>query len=382
MGKIIPPPLSLYIHFPWCVKKCPYCDFNSHALKNDFSEEKYIDALIKDLQLDVPLVWGRVVNSVFMGGGTPSLFSAAAMERLMNAVRMLLNCKPNMEVTMEVNPGAGEYDDFLSYKEAGINRLSFGVQSLANDNLKALGRIHSAEQAVEVYEKARQAGFDNINLDMMFALPRQTLQSAQIDLQQLIRLQPNHISYYQLTIEPNTLFAVKTPDFLPQETVLESMYLQGNKLLESNGYHQYEVSAYAKDGQRSAHNVNYWQYGDYLGIGAGAHSKISVGAENNVMRYVKYKHPNKYIVAEDGYRQESKLLQESDLLFEFVLNAVRLKQAIKLSDFNLRTGIDTEVLLDKLSPAFAAKWVKNQQDILQVTETGFLMSDEIVKLML
>lgn len=287
---IIPPPLSLYIHFPWCVKKCPYCDFNSHQLKGQLDEEKYIDALIKDLERDVPLVWGRTVHSIFMGGGTPSLFSANSIERLLNAVRALLNCKPGMEITMEVNPGTGEYDNFVGYKKAGVNRLSMGVQSLQDENLKNLGRIHSSKQAIDVYHKARSAGFDNINLDMMFALPNQSLQDAGVDLHSLIELKPDHISYYQLTIEANTLFAVKTPDDLPNDENLEAMYLQGNKILEDNGYQQYEVSAYAKNNQSSQHNVNYWKFGDYLGIGAGAHAKISFGASGEIKRFVKYKH--------------------------------------------------------------------------------------------
>ena len=283
MGQIIPPALSLYIHFPWCVKKCPYCDFNSHTLKKDFNEEVYINHLIKDLEQDVPLVWGRTVNSVFMGGGTPSLFSANSIERLLNAVRMLLQCKPDMEVTMEVNPGTGEYDNFVGYKKAGVNRLSFGIQSLNDENLKALGRIHTSQQAVDTFFKAREAGFDNINLDMMFALPKQTLKTAQEDLKKLIELKPEHISYYQLTIEANTLFAVKTPDFLPNNDLLEKMYLQGNELLEKSAYHQYEVSAYSKNNKSCQHNINYWQFGDYLGIGAGAHSKISFGSNNEVV---------------------------------------------------------------------------------------------------
>ncbi|MCB1604011.1 MAG: radical SAM family heme chaperone HemW, partial [Xanthomonadales bacterium] len=255
MPQLIPPTLSLYIHFPWCVKKCPYCDFNSHTLKKELEEDKYIDALIEDLQHDVPLVWGRPVHSVFMGGGTPSLFSAKSIERLLNAVRALLQCKPDMEVTMEVNPGTGEYDNFVGYKQAGVNRLSMGVQSLEDTYLKSLGRIHSSEQAIEVYQKARDAGFDNINLDMMFALPGQNLKEAKEDLQKLIDLQPNHISYYQLTIEANTLFAVHTPKNLPKDSELEAMYLQGRELLHESGYTQYEVSAYSKDNQQCQHNL-------------------------------------------------------------------------------------------------------------------------------
>jgi len=382
MSPIIPPPLSLYIHFPWCVKKCPYCDFNSHKLKGSLDEERYIDALIADLEKDVPLVWGRPIHSIFMGGGTPSLFSAESIERLLNAVRALLQCKPDMEITMEVNPGTGEYDNFVGYKKAGVNRLSIGIQSLNDDNLKALGRIHSSEQAIGVYHKAREAGFDNINLDMMFALPSQSINEAKDDLMELIDLNPNHISYYQLTIEANTLFAVKTPKNIPNDESLESMYLQGNKILEENGYQQYEVSAYAKDSLRCQHNVNYWQFGDYLGIGAGAHSKISFGADNIVNRYVKYKHPAKYQSAQDGFIQETRLLSHTDLMFDFMLNAVRLKKIINLSDFSLRTGMSPNILKNKLEFALKMKWVKYQQDTIKLTSKGYLMSDEIIKLLL
>ncbi len=382
MGQIIPPPLSLYIHFPWCVKKCPYCDFNSHKLKGQLDEEAYIDVLIQDLEHDVPLVWGRTVHSVFMGGGTPSLFSAQSIERLLNAVRMLLQCKPDMEVTMEVNPGTGEYDNFVGYRKAGVNRLSMGVQSLKNENLKTLGRIHTADQATDVYLRAREAGFDNINLDMMFALPNQSLEDARIDLQRLINLKPNHISYYQLTIEANTLFAVKTPRNIPNDEVLEDMYLQGNQLLHENGYQQYEVSAYAKDNLVCQHNVNYWKFGDYLGIGAGAHAKLSFGSSNEIIRYVKHKHPKSYQQASAGYIQEKRVLTQDDVLFDFMLNAVRLKRPILLDGFIDISGISPSILLDKLKYAFQMKWVKNHDGGLYLTDKGYLLSDEIVKLML
>lgn len=382
MGQIIPPPLSLYIHFPWCVKKCPYCDFNSHKLKGQLDEDAYIDALIKDLEHDVPLVWGRNVHSVFMGGGTPSLFSAQSIERLLNAVRMLLQCKPDMEVTMEVNPGTGEYDNFVGYRKAGVNRLSMGVQSLKDENLKALGRIHSSQQAIDVYHQAREAGFDNINLDMMFALPNQTTEDARVDLQKLIELKSNHISYYQLTIEANTLFAVKTPCNIPNEEVLEAMYLQGSKLLEGNGYQQYEVSAYAKDNRMCQHNVNYWQFGDYLGIGAGAHAKLTFGFSNEIIRYVKHKHPRIYQQTVESYIQEKRVLTQDDVLFDFVLNAVRLKKPIKLDDFSKKTGLNTFVLMDKLQYATQMQWVENHDREISLTDKGYLLSDEIVKLML
>ena len=382
MPQLIPPTLSLYIHFPWCVKKCPYCDFNSHTLKKELEEDKYIDALIEDLQHDVPLVWGRPVHSVFMGGGTPSLFSAKSIERLLNAVRALLQCKPDMEVTMEVNPGTGEYDNFVGYKQAGVNRLSMGVQSLEDTYLKSLGRIHSSEQAIEVYQKARDAGFDNINLDMMFALPGQNLKEAKEDLQKLIDLQPNHISYYQLTIEANTLFAVHTPKNLPKDSELEAMYLQGRELLHESGYTQYEVSAYSKDNQQCQHNLNYWKFGDYLGIGAGAHAKISFGSSGEVKRYIKHKHPQKYLQHNSGFIQEEKLLNKNDLLFEFMLNEVRLRQLIRFCDFENRTGLGRDILMSTLQPALEQGWIEVLPDGLILSEESYLLSDEILKLLL
>jgi oxygen-independent coproporphyrinogen-3 oxidase len=379
---MIPPPLSLYIHFPWCVKKCPYCDFNSHQINDSFDEQSYVDALIADLEQDVPLIWGRVVHSVFMGGGTPSVFSAQSIERLMSAVRSLLLCKPDMEVTMEVNPGTGEYDNFVGYRQAGVNRLSIGVQSLRDENLLSLGRIHNADDAKNVYNKARQAGFDNINLDMMFALPGQSLEAASEDLLKLISLKPEHISYYQLSIEANTLFAVKRPKNLPNEDNLEAMYLQGNAILNRHGYQQYEVSAYSLAAKNCQHNVNYWQFGDYLAIGAGAHSKITFAASNEIKRYLKYKLPKKYLTAYPEFIQEQKCLNQTDLIFEFMLNAVRLKKPIKLSNFSARTGIKANILIEKLQFALDMNWVQNQQDKLQLTEKGFLLSDEILKSLL
>ena len=340
MSRLIPPPLSLYIHFPWCVKKCPYCDFNSHTLKKDFNEDEYVDALIRDLENDLPKVWGRNVNSIFMGGGTPSLFSANSINRLLSNVRAMLSCKPDMEVTMEINPGTGEYDNFVGYKESGVNRLSLGVQSLNDSFLKQLGRIHSSAQAINVYHLARESGFDNINLDLMFGLPSQTMRQAENELAELIQLKPEHISYYQLTIEANTLFAVKTPKHLPSNDLQDEMYLSAQKQLFDSGFHQYEVSAYSQKNRECQHNVNYWTYGDYLGIGAGAHSKITYGFDSTVKRYVKYKFPNKYIQCQQDYIQNENILGESDLIFEFMLNAVRLKQKIDLEKFQSKTGVN------------------------------------------
>lgn len=378
---LIPPKLSLYIHFPWCVSKCPYCDFNSHELKNPLDETQYVDALIQDLQQDLPSVWGRTVNTIFMGGGTPSLFSAAAMQRLMQQVRALLPLRPDAEVTMEVNPGSQEFDHFPAYLEAGINRLSFGIQSLDDPQLKALKRIHNSQQARGAVKLAKQAGYQNFNLDMMFGLPGQTLAAAKHDLEQLIELEPTHVSYYQLTIEANTLFAVRTPENLPDPELQHDMFLQGQELLTAHGFAQYEVSAYAKPNKRSEHNLNYWQFGDYLGIGAGAHSKITNGHDRSIQRQVKQKHPHIYLstAASDKRLQETRFLDASTLPFEFLLNALRLKQAFTWQKYEAVTGLAAEPVKLTFSESVPPEWFQMDDQQLQLTTAGFLMSDEILQ---
>ncbi|VAW44352.1 Radical SAM family enzyme, similar to coproporphyrinogen III oxidase, oxygen-independent, clustered with nucleoside-triphosphatase RdgB [hydrothermal vent metagenome] len=383
---IMPPKLSLYIHFPWCVSKCPYCDFNSHELKyslNDrpLDESQYVAALIEDLQQDLPNVWGRTVNTIFMGGGTPSLFSAAAMQQLMQQVRALLPLRPDAEVTMEVNPGSQEFDHFSAYLKTGINRLSFGIQSLDDAQLLALKRIHNSEQAKSAVQLAKKSGYDNFNLDMMFGLPGQTMQAAKDDLLQLIEMEPTHISYYQLTIEANTLFAVKTPENLPDLELQHDMFLQGQEVLAAHGYEQYEVSAYAKPDKRSEHNLNYWQFGDYLGIGAGAHSKITLGHNSQIQRQMKQKHPQIYLntAGTDKRLLETRLLDESTLPFEFLLNALRLKQAFSWNKYQAVTGLSTLSLKQTFKDHVPEEWFQMDDEQLQLTTTGFLMSDEILQ---
>lgn len=378
---MIPPKLSLYIHFPWCVSKCPYCDFNSHQLKNTINEQAYLEALIHDLEQDIPQVWGRTVNTLFMGGGTPSLFSAKTMLQLMQKIRSLLPLKPDAEVTMEVNPGSQEFDDFSGYLEAGINRLSFGIQSLDDEQLKQLKRIHSSEQAKAAVLKAQQAGYQNFNLDMMFGLPGQSLQAAKADLLQLLELEPTHVSYYQLTIEPNTLFAVKTPENLPDIELQHDMFLQGQEILSAHGYAQYEVSAYAKPNYQSEHNLNYWQFGDYLGIGAGAHSKITMGHNSQIQRQVKQKHPQVYLNKADSDKRivESRILNEQTLSFEFLLNHLRLKQAFKWRKYEDTTGLSARTLQTTFKENIPTQWYEMTEDGLKLTEQGFLMSDEILQ---
>lgn len=376
-----PPKLSLYIHFPWCVQKCPYCDFNSHQLKSNLNETEYMDALLADLEQDLPLIWGRTINTIFMGGGTPSLFSATAMQRLLSGIRALLPIRPDAEITMEVNPGSQEFDDLSAYRQAGINRLSFGVQSLDNDKLKVLGRIHDATQAINAISKAQQAGFTNFNTDLMFALPEQTLSGARDDLNALLNLQPPHVSYYQLTLEANTLFAVKPPAGIPDEGLQQDMYFQGQEILADAGYEQYEVSAYAGDNNPAEHNLNYWRFGDYLGIGAGAHSKITQGHNGEIIRLVKQKHPQTYLNTVRGDKRiiEQKTLSENDLLFEFLLNHLRLKEALPLQRFSNRTGLPPAQLTQFFNEAVPADWYHSDGNQIQLTETGFLNSDSILQ---
>ena len=340
-----------------------------------------MDALVQDLQLDLPSVWGRTVNTIFMGGGTPSLFSANAMQQLMQQVRALLPLRPDAEVTMEVNPGSQEFDHFAGYLDAGINRLSFGIQSLDNQQLKTLKRIHSSEQARAAVQLAKQSGYDNFNLDMMFGLPGQTMDAAKDDLLQLIEMQPTHISYYQLTIEANTLFAVKTPENLPDLELQHDMFLQGQELLSAHGYQQYEVSAYAKPGKRSEHNLNYWQFGDYLGIGAGAHSKITSGHNSQIQRQVKQKHPQIYLNTAGTKKAwlETRLLDESTLPFEFLLNALRLKQAFTWEKYQAVTGLSPLPLQQTFINSVPEAWYQMDEQQLQLTAAGFLMSDEILQ---
>ncbi len=380
----MPPPLSLYVHFPWCVRKCPYCDFNSHALKGSLDETAYVDALLADLSQDVPSVWGRTVHSIFLGGGTPSLFSGQAMQRLLSGIRALLPVAPGAEVTLEVNPGTGEFDNFVGYRQAGINRLSFGIQSLDDAQLKTLGRIHNAAQACEAVRQARDVGFDNINLDIMFGLPAQDAQAARADLAALLVLEPEHVSAYQLTLEPNTLFAVKPPAGLPDADTLEVLYEQTHDQLAAAGYRQYEVSAYARPDRKSRHNLNYWRFGDYLGIGAGAHGKITDGAAQTITRTIKQRHPRIYQQTAADHRRLQKIEQVSpaDRVFEYLLNRLRLQEAFTLGHFEQTTGVSRRVLLEVLQPAFDWQAIVREGDALRLTARGFCLSDEVVKLAL
>jgi oxygen-independent coproporphyrinogen-3 oxidase len=337
---LTPPPLSLYIHLPWCVAKCPYCDFNSHALDGALPEERYVDALLADIEVDLPRVWGRPVVSVFLGGGTPSLFSARAIERLLSGVRARLRLAPDAEITMEANPGTVEHDRFEAYRQAGVNRISLGIQSFDDAQLKALGRIHSAGEAARAIEAVKAAGFERFNLDLMWALPGQSVQAALNDLQQALSFGPRHLSHYQLTLEPNTVFA-KHPPTLPDEDTIASMQDACGDLLADTGLRDYEISAWAVPGEESRHNLNYWRFGDYLGIGAGAHGKLTLPAEGHILRTRRKSHPRPYLEAldEGAFIAEEKSIPPSELAFEYFLNRFRLDEAVPLAEFEDRTGL-------------------------------------------
>lgn len=341
------PPLSLYVHLPWCEKKCPYCDFNSHQA-DQIPEIDYVDALLNDLEQDLPLIWGRSVETIFIGGGTPSLFSGHAIERLFSGLRALLKLQPNGEVTLESNPGSADIEHFRAYRECGVNRLSIGVQSFNDRHLKILGRVHNAELAIQAFDSARQAGFDNINLDIMYGLPAQSVKQALSDLRQAIDLRPEHISHYQLTIEPNTLFQHHTPAQMPDDDLAWEQQLACQALLKNRGYHQYEISAYSLEGKQCRHNLNYWQFGDYLGIGAGAHGKITLAGEGRVIRRIRQRQPQAYLLSQgrNSICSESDL-SASDLLFEFMLNALRLTEGFESKLFVENTGL----ALSQIRPA-------------------------------
>ena len=336
------PPLSLYVHLPWCVKKCPYCDFNSHGLKGALPENAYVDALLRDLDQDLPRVTGREVQTIFFGGGTPSLFSAESLGRFLEGVRTRLALGADAEITLEANPGTVERGRFAAYREAGINRLSIGVQSFDPRKLEVLGRIHSAEEACNAVEEAHAASLPNFNLDLMYGLPRQSVEEAEADVRQAMALMPAHISHYQLTLEPNTLFAAHPP-LLPEDELIWAMQQRCQELLASKGYEQYEVSAYAQPGRRSRHNLNYWRFGDYLGIGAGAHGKLT-DALGSITRLWKLKHPEAYLESAGAPKSLGGVSEVagSDLAFEFMLNRLRLVDAFTVADFESATGLSVE----------------------------------------
>jgi len=378
-----PPPLSLYIHLPWCVKKCPYCDFNSHGLKDDLPEKRYIDALLTDLETELPLVWGRQVVSLFLGGGTPSLFSAEAIDQLLAGVRARLPLRGDAEITLEANPGTVEQARFAAYRKSGINRLSIGIQSFNNAHLTSLGRIHDSEQAKQAITTAKEAGFDRINLDLMYGLPNQSITQALNDLNTAIDFAPEHISHYQLTIEPDTAFA-KQPPMLPSDDARWDMQQQCQQRLSNVGYKQYEVSAYARNKKHSRHNMNYWTFGDYLGIGAGAHGKITIGPEQRIERRCKLRNPLRYMDAAktQQFIDEHHDIDPDNAAFEFMLNSMRLVEGIKTETFAQHTGLDIEIIQDKIKLAQERGLLENNTEYWRTTEHGRHFLNDLTALFL
>ncbi|MBU3586493.1 oxygen-independent coproporphyrinogen III oxidase-like protein [Polynucleobacter sp. 31A-FELB] len=376
------PPLSLYIHFPWCEKKCPYCDFNSHQIKDGvgnadagakasqgFDEARYIKALIADLETELPRIWGRQVHSIFIGGGTPSLMSANGMNELLSAIRARVNLEPDCEITMEANPGSVEAEKFAGFAKAGINRVSLGIQSFQDQQLKALGRIHNGEEAKRAIAIALQH-FKSVNLDLMFGLPNQTLEAAKADIETALSFKTPHLSFYNLTLEPNTYFA-NFPPKLPNEDEIDAIFEQNLALLETAGYRRYEVSAYAKKDQECKHNLNYWRFGDYIGIGAGAHGKISF--PDKITRQVRERHPETYMQAMESKGNaliEAREIPAKDLPFEFMLNTLRLTDGVDTITFSERTGLPLNVVSKGLEEASKKGLLDLNPNKLKATEQG------------
>lgn len=374
-------PLSLYIHIPWCEKKCPYCDFNSHRVSPELDEPTYINALLQDLRLDLKLyhaeVNSRELSSIFIGGGTPSLFSIDSFTNLLNGIRQQIDFSQGIEITTEANPGSSEAEKFSGFRQAGINRLSIGVQSFNQQHLNTLGRVHSAQEAINAAGYARQAGFENFNLDLMFGLPDQTLQQGMEDIKQAIKLMPTHLSCYQLTIEPNTLFHHRPPSMPNSETTWELQQALQNELAIS-GYRQYEVSAYAQDAQQCRHNINYWHYGDYLGIGAGAHGKLST-QQGAVKRMWKIKHPASYLKAEKGFTGGAEQIDKKHLPFEFMINALRLRDGFSLTLFKERTRLPLSEIEKILHQHQSQQLITISHDWVAPTERGRQMLDSMLQ---
>ncbi len=374
------PPLSLYIHIPWCVRKCPYCDFNSHEARGAFPEEEYVAALIRDLELALPLIWGRKIYTVFFGGGTPSLLSGESVAEILRQVRMLLPLDMNAEITLEANPGTVEAARFAAYREAGVNRLSMGIQSFNDAHLQALGRIHSADEAKHAISIAQQH-FDNINLDLMYALPNQTLGEALQDAQTALSFSPQHLSCYHLTLEPNTLFHRNSPS-LPDDDASSDMQQRIEELLAAHGYKHYETSAFALPKRSSKHNLNYWQFGDYLGIGAGAHSKLSF--PDKVIRQARYKQPQEYMqqVAKGAPIQEEHEVSRDELAFEFMMNALRLNEGFDSVLFQERTSLPLLTIRRELEQAERRALLFRDHQRIAPTQLGQRFLNDLLEMFL
>jgi len=371
-------PLSLYIHMPWCVQKCPYCDFNSHNIKQAPAYDEYINHLLADLRRDLALTNHRAIHSIFIGGGTPSLFSAKLINRLLTQIQTYIPFETGAEITIEANPNSADANHFKGYIEAGINRISIGVQSFQHDKLVKLGRIHNPDEAIKAAQLASKLNLRSFNLDLMHGLPNQSLPDALSDLKQAILLSPPHLSWYQLTIEPNTLFASKPPK-LPDEELLWDIYQQGDKLLTDNGYVQYETSAYAKPGFMCQHNLNYWRFGDYIGIGCGAHGKLTQ-VDGKIIRTVKTKHPNGYLAGR--YLEKSYQVPDDELPFEFFMNQFRLFEQAPKIRFTQRTGLALNEIEQPIKQAIEKGYLTEDHDNWQLTKQGKLFLNSLLELFL
>lgn len=372
------PPLSLYIHIPWCVQKCPYCDFNSHALKGEVPHDDYVQHLLADLDKDVAMAQGREITTIFIGGGTPSLLSGPAMQTLLDGVRARLAVRDDAEITMEANPGTVEADRFVDYQRAGVNRISIGVQSFDQAKLTRLGRIHGPDEAKRAALLARSLGLRSFNLDLMHGLPDQTLEEALDDLRQAIALNPPHLSWYQLTIEPNTMFGSRPP-VLPDDDALWDIFEQGHQLLSAAGYQQYETSAYAKLGYQCQHNLNYWRFGDYLGIGCGAHGKITY-PDGRILRTSKTRHPRGYM--QGNYLDRQHDVEAADKPFEFFMNRFRLLEAAPRTEFTRYTGLSEETVRPQIEQAKSLGYIEETPEYWQITQHGKLFLNSLLELFL
>nr|WP_197057609.1 radical SAM family heme chaperone HemW [Vibrio caribbeanicus] len=385
MSQLIPPALSLYVHIPWCVQKCPYCDFNSHAQKAEIPEKEYIAALLQDLEADIERYQlessPRLLHSIFIGGGTPSLISAQGIADLLSGIEARLPFKPDIEITMEANPGTIEAERFAGYQKAGVTRISVGVQSFEQQKLERLGRIHGQDEAVNAAKLAHQIGLNSFNLDLMHGLPDQSVDQALADLEKAIALDPPHLSWYQLTIEPNTLFYYKQPT-LPDDDDLWDIFELGHKKLADAGYVQYEISGYSKPGFQCQHNLNYWRFGDYLGIGCGAHGKISF-SDGRIVRTTKIKHPKGYLAAYDNmvkpYLNSEEEVAADDRPFEFFMNRFRLLEACPKQDFLDTTGLGFEAIQATMNWAIEMGYIDESDTHWQITEKGKLFLNDLLE---
>lgn len=372
------PPLSLYIHIPWCVRKCPYCDFNSHQAGDRIPEQAYVRKLIADLRTDKHWAQGRKLHSIFFGGGTPSLFSAAGIGEILSAAEQIIGFESDIEITLEANPGTFEQEKFAGFMSAGINRLSIGIQSFDSNHLQRLGRIHDADQALKAIVTARTAGFTNFNIDLMHGLPQQSLQQAESDVKLAIDNGAQHISWYQLTIEPNTEFYSKPP-LLPNDDRLADIQQAGTALLNANGFTQYEVSAFARNGQVSRHNMNYWQFGDYLGIGAGAHGKITLPQHNQVVRTSKTRQPDNYLARQESMIAQQNSIEPDQMAVEFMMNGLRLKEGVPAEFFSARTGLDRANIKTQISNLQRQGLVESNPDRYSTTALGYQFLNTVLE---